>query len=196
MYYIYITYTVNYNMLIKVIDVMEYKMRQCEFQEYTPLLELEVTTDTLKETNIYDLLKNKFDFEFNLYTINEASDTLEIFRKKNHAELNILSLLQKKEFDELVLYLILGRFVSENVDEVTTLYATSQNEDGKICKLKLNGLEGLPMFKQAESSVHEEAGAGAGSGGRTSRKHRKGKRGGRVKRRTRKPRRRGTKHYK
>lgn len=184
-------------MLFKVIHITEYTKHQCEIQKYTPLFELEVTTDTLKETNIYDVLRKRkvFDFEFNLYIINEAAYTLEIFRKKDHADLNMLASLPKKKFDELVLYLILGRFVRENVDEVTTL--SSQNEHGEICGLKLDGLEGIPMFKQAESSessVHEEA--GAGSGGRTSRKHRKGKRGGRVKRRTRKPRRRGTKHYK
>lgn len=185
-------------MIINVLNAEDIGIHGCDFASYDPVVTLEITKTNLSETNIYDLVKPSVKYEFNLYTINEAAQTLDIFRKNDNNDLNVLKMFSDNDFNALNLYFVLGRFVSANVDGVTILYAGSD----EVCGLELNSIIGPQMFVQAESSVL--APAHVGVGGRKSRKHRKSKRGGRrgrrgrcarVKRRTHKPRRRGTKHY-
>ena len=183
-------------MIINVLNAEDIRRHMCNFDSYVPVVTLNITKTNLSATNIYDLVKPSVKYEFNLYTINEAAQTLDIFRKNHNNDLDELLMFSDDDFNALNLYFVLGRFVSANVDGVTILY-TRRNQ--QVCGLSLNGIIGEQMFAQAESLVL--APAHVVVGGRKSRKHRKSKRGGRrgrcarVKRRTHKPRRRGTKHY-
>ena len=170
-------------MFIHVINIGDYEANRCDFTRYRPIVTLPVTKHELQGFNIYDSVP--LNESFNLYVIDDSTFTLNLFRK-NSNDLHILSYLDDNRFNETVVYFVLGRFLSANVDEVTMLY---QDRDD-VCDLLLNGQIGTQLFAQAESLVPTNNAVG----GRKIRMHRKGNRSVRVKRRTRKPRRRCTKH--
>ena len=170
-------------MFIHVINIGDYEANRCDFTRYQPIVTLPVTKHELQGFNIYDSVP--LNESFNLYVIDDSTFTLNLFRK-NSNDLHILSYLDDNRFNETVVYFVLGRFLSANVDEVTMLY---QDRDD-VCDLLLNGQIGTQLFAQAESLVPTNNAVG----GRKIRMHRKGNRSVRVKRRTRKPRRRCTKH--
>jgi hypothetical protein len=165
-------------MFIHVINIGDYAANRCDFTRYQPIVTLPVTKDELQGFNIYDSVP--LNESFNLYIIDESNSTLNLFRK-NSKDLHILSGLDDNTFNSTVVYFVLGRFISENVDEVTMLYQGIE----EVCDLQLNGQIGTQTFAQAESLVPTNNAVG----GRKIRMRRKGNRSARVKRRTRKPRR-------
>ena len=163
-------------MNIRVLNIGDYAANDCVFNSYQPIIELTVTKHQLQELNIYDSVT--VNYTFNLYVIDENNYTLNLFRK-NSNELHILLDLEDNRFNEIVVYFVLGRFISPNVDEVTRLYQDIE----EVCELRLNGQIGTQTFAQAESLVPTKNAVG----GRKIRMRRKGNRSARVKRRTRKP---------
>ena len=166
-------------MFIIVINIGDYAANRCDFTRYQPIVTVIVTKHELQGFNIYDSVP--LNESFNLYIIDESNSTLNLFRK-NSDGLHILSHLDDIKFNEKVVYFVLGRFFSANVDEVTMLYQGRE----EVCDLQLNGLTGTQTFAQAESLVPTNNAVGVG--GRKIRMRRKGNRSTRVKRRTRKPR--------
>jgi hypothetical protein len=167
-------------MFIRVIKIGDYAANGCEFIRYQPIVSLPVTKHELQGLNIYIYDLVPLNESFNLYIIDDSTFTLNLFRK-NSNDLHILSDLDDNRFNETVVYFVLGRFLSANVDEVTRLYQGRE----EVCGLQLNGQIGAQTFAQAESLVPTNNAVG----GRKIRMHRKGNKSVRVKRRTRKPRR-------
>ena len=101
-------------MIINVLNADDIRTHGCDFARYVPVVTLNITKTNLSATNIYDLVKRGVEYEFNLYTINEAAQTLDIFRKNDNDDLNVLLMLSDGDFNELNLYFVLGIFVSDH----------------------------------------------------------------------------------
>jgi hypothetical protein len=134
----------------------------------SPIFELPIRDygpEELRKLSIYDTVKKmvKPDTEFNLYTVDETMDNIELLR--NSGNLSFLAdfitgAMPKIHFD---VYLLLGKFIKEGEDSVTTLF--KQNRMSKFFKgekkvgiFSLNAATGKTItFRQAESSVTSDS---------------------------------------
>jgi hypothetical protein len=172
-------------MSILVIASDEFE-RVKEVEVCSPIFELSIRDygrEELRKLSIYDTVKRmaKPDTEFNLYTVDTTVDNVELLRNSSNLSFLADSLTEDMKVRYNV-YLILGKFIKEGEDSVTTLFKQNAmtklfRKEKKVGNFSLNAATGNTItFGQAESSVPSGSGvmgAQASVGGKKVRSRRR-----------------------